>query len=402
MATNDPLVGNPIVDYSNWMGDMYSNIPYKLISMAGAHDAGMYESQHSTNLGSYGDGQNVLTQSKTFKQMLQAGIRYFDVRPGYYIHQDGTKTFRTGHFHTSNKGTSASCTMGATGANLDDILDDVLDFVSKTRKEIVILKFSHYFQYTNINGGVDNAIEDDGYHNSVFNPFKTELVSYVNSYFSSNNQEWRLKYNNDKITAHYNSLTDAQKAAWRIWDCTLDELSDGHSRVVLLFDNISNLSTNDRDYSFKDMVPDSSDNPTYVLDGSNGRPLPIADFILYDCYSNQDTYGEIYPDQLSKYSTTNYHKGDMFLLSWTATQGAYDQFANGGAWPFHGDSIEDLATALNSQLLTSISSFPIVVNGGNLTQTPKVANIIYTDYCDQFVADAANYVNDQVKGYLNL
>ncbi|GGD46064.1 hypothetical protein GCM10011514_07600 [Emticicia aquatilis] len=370
-------------NYLSWMSK-YKDIPLNQLAIPGSHDAGMYKISWHTNIAGVFPSDNAQTQSKDIQSQLEAGVRYFDIRPGWVFDEadandDSKKEGYAGHFDSS------AGNVGCTGGKLKSMLGDVIKFLNECgNSEVVILKFSHYFQVTHKNNSVDETLLDDGEHNDVFNNFKQWLVNYVDSTFTiaednGNTFHW-LYHNND---------------GKRLTEYTTNEITTSgttqHAKVIAVFDGMnSSITMPERCYSFADMVPDSGNHPDTVNTAPN---LPSGDFILYDCYSNTDSYNTMSSStdsrgQIKKFNTSSYHSGDYYLLSWTLTMKNVDHVF---------DKISDLAATANGHLPaainTMISNNQIKLSSGGYRCVP---NIIYVDYCDTFVTDVCITVNDSL------
>jgi hypothetical protein len=114
---------------ASWMEDhlaAFGDRTLGQLTLPASHDAGMYQSGFPQLLGR--------TQNVPIFGQLSAGVRYFDVRPGY----------RNGDFYVFH---------GAMiGPPLTEVLGDVQRFMSQGHRELVILKLSH----------------DDGFSSAVY------------------------------------------------------------------------------------------------------------------------------------------------------------------------------------------------------------------------------------------
>jgi hypothetical protein len=98
------------------------------ICLPGAHDAGMYTTQHCT---AFADRGNTQTQYLPMKQQLEAGLRIFDVRPWYY----------EGEFYAHH---STHCDgLGCKGDKLINMLQATKEFLDM-HPELVVIELSHY------------------------------------------------------------------------------------------------------------------------------------------------------------------------------------------------------------------------------------------------------------------
>jgi len=147
----------------NWMQDLiavYPQATLKDISIPGAHDAGIYELNNCLG----GSSCNVQTQYLNMKNMLESGIRFFDVRP---VLKDGV--FWTYHATSCNG-------LGCEGDNFENFLQQTKDFLDN-HKELVIFEITHFCNtdaedaaFLNLLTSIleDRIYKDDGSSNSNF------------------------------------------------------------------------------------------------------------------------------------------------------------------------------------------------------------------------------------------
>ncbi|BDD05855.1 hypothetical protein [Aureibacter tunicatorum] len=228
-------------DHENWMRDLHSVIANKTLGeivLPGSHDAGMYPS----SLGQ--------TQDQNLYEQLKGGVRYFDLRPDEDMNI----------FHGP-----------VTGPKVDEVLSDVRRYMDEGRKELVILKFSHF---KNFNAQV---------YSTLINKIKSHLSPYLfdNAYSK------------------------------RVGELSLDELIQEQGTVLIVNDESYPVEfPSEGIHTYRDW--DSSD-------AING------DLIVYDKYSNTTDYNSMKNDQISKFHQFNgmSQNGqiacDMFLMSWTLT-----------------------------------------------------------------------------------
>ncbi|HEX4860086.1 MAG TPA: hypothetical protein VFV07_02540, partial [Rhizomicrobium sp.] len=127
-----------IQDRAQWMQanlGLLGDRVLKQLVMPASHDAGMHMVQRCTGLvgGIGANACNTRTQTLSIAEQLNAGARYFDIRPV----QEGA-TLYTGHFSDVR-----GKTVGCNGPTLAAVLNDVAAFAAG-HKELIILKFSHY------------------------------------------------------------------------------------------------------------------------------------------------------------------------------------------------------------------------------------------------------------------
>ncbi|HMU97799.1 MAG TPA: hypothetical protein PLJ37_00110 [Chitinophagales bacterium] len=119
--------------YENWMQELIeeypnSDVTLRSIMMPAAHDAGMYDLTKCTFGANF---CNTATQSLSFKEQLEQGIRLFDVRPILV-----GKSYYTQHATDCNG-------LGCRGASMTDICNDINLFL-EDHAELVILELSHF------------------------------------------------------------------------------------------------------------------------------------------------------------------------------------------------------------------------------------------------------------------
>ncbi len=238
-----------ITDRAGWMENNLAVLQTKglrQLTLPASHDSGMY-------LG----GLSLLgkTQDLDIYGQLTYGIRYFDLRPGW----DGSELYI---YHGIIQ-----------GPKLSDVLSDVQKFMNEGHRELAILKFSHYDDFT-----------DDIYN---------KMVAMIQSYLG----KWL-----------YTSLP----ANTRLADVPLGNYL-GTSGVI--------LPVCDGNYPVNN--PASG---IWVYRDWDSNSAAQGDLRVFDQYSNTMSYDTMKNDQLQKYN--NYNGTckndpslpcDLFLLSWTLT-----------------------------------------------------------------------------------
>ena len=152
------LEGN---EYSRWMEKLPSEkqlSPLKDLVIAGSHNSGTFSLDKNMGIGP--DKSSVIrtlasifgkvaksvvynwavTQSMTIYEQLLSGIRYLDLRVAY---RTADKKIRVIH--------------GLFGCTIDQVLDEVNQFLAKYPKEIVILHFQHFY---NMNQAAHKTLAD--------------------------------------------------------------------------------------------------------------------------------------------------------------------------------------------------------------------------------------------------
>lgn len=284
------FTGSYLIDRSKWMSKSLSrlgNQPLRNIVMPGSHDAGMYTAQNCTPV--VDSAGRTVTQTNDFTGQLNAGIRYFDIRPLYVLSSNSFVTYhKTAH-------------LGCEGGNLTDILNQVAKFVSQNN-ELVILKISHEdlgLAVESIPGGPLAA------ENTIY----THLVETVNAIL----QPYYVKNITTPIAnLKLNSLISANAQ---------------HGVVLPVFSGIPSRVA--KKYKGMGIY-------TYGDYGSDKKTK--ANMIVYDVYTGTTDLQNMISDQFGKLTTSADHpQNGLFLLSWTLTyvnpvlKGAWQ--ANQALWP---------------------------------------------------------------------
>ncbi|MFM9949800.1 MAG: hypothetical protein ACKV1O_17825 [Saprospiraceae bacterium] len=370
---------------NNWMSN-YQHRSLSQLCLPGAHDAGMSVVNFCTNLATPVDTQDTQTQSKGFYEMLNCGIRYFDVRPGWLHSNDtGADVVYTGHFSDA----PVVGLVGCLGLLMSSIFEDVDSFLSDNpSSEVVILKFSHYLEQIDVNNRINNCYAfnpDDPDSVSRFNPLIKALIIDLTNYFGPDGKNW-LYINPNKNH--------------RITDYTLAGITNGRSKIIAVFDHV--------DFNTMFSNDDAPDSATIILNNQvrasvysyadyyiKNTPPPYIynyDLVVYDNYSNTHDIEVMtrsgtpddanHPGQPYLYLNASNHLADLFLLSWTLTQQIEDTIAG-------TPTIHNLAKQANCCLGSYIQKF---IQDGNITQS-NLPQIIYVDFCDNFVTDICNFIN---------
>ncbi|XP_056290721.1 PI-PLC X domain-containing protein 2 isoform X2 [Pseudoliparis swirei] len=123
MKTRPAGIGNANAD---WMGSLPSKLsamPLKHLAVPGSHDSFTYWVDVHAPVGP--DQKNL-----TFKEQLEAGIRYFDLRVSSKPRESGHEIY---FIH------------GLFGHKVCDGLLEINTFLNRHRKEVVFLDFNHYY-----------------------------------------------------------------------------------------------------------------------------------------------------------------------------------------------------------------------------------------------------------------
>jgi hypothetical protein len=253
-----------VTDHARWMEDLYSTIHNRYlwqIVMPASHDAGMYQMTLP----------EARTQDLSIRGQLQGGVRYFDLRPAYDSDHD--------LFYINHNGIS--------GATLDEVLQDVYDFMHNDQsKELVILKFSHFDNF-----GIDES------HSPIYVEFAQKITTKIGIYLLKT-----FARNTKFGTIPFSSLIGSGGKVMVVCD------------EYTINTPIQGIFTY-RDGSLECQEEARTDNPTE------------GNLVVWDCYSNSTTTSEMETQQLEYLSNYtgkcdgNYRDTDcdMFLLSWTLT-----------------------------------------------------------------------------------
>ena len=329
--TGGAMLLGAISDRSTWMA-AFDGWTLSGMCLPGAHDAGMYTVNNCSMVASVHGAGVTQTQTLTMAEMLNAGIRYFDVRP--VLAEDGT--YYTGHF-------DAGTMIGCRGVELATMLADVANFCSNTTKQVIVLKLSHF---------ADRQADSFGFTSAQI----TNVLAYVHGLLGN-----CLFVNNTQS---------------RLASLTLSAIAPSGSKVVLVYD--PSIPEDKQGGS----ITAPSGTYTYAdFDAANNN-AHSADLVVYDEYSNKNTTSSMISDQLRKLNNSDKHGGDMFLLSWTLTQQKLDQFLG-------HPTILDLsvnADRLLAQNMAAEFQTGQVRNG-------KMPNIVYVDSADTFATDVCIWLN---------
>jgi pimeloyl-ACP methyl ester carboxylesterase len=248
-------------DLSRWMSDdeIVQRACLRKITIPGAHDAGMGITS-SCSIGA--NGASAQTQDKSMIQMLNSGIRYFDIRP--IIDHEGD--MYAGHYSWI-----ISRNLGCYGYTIDEILHEVANFVSgsKPNNEVIILKMSHFMNFQKH----DNA----------------------NSYFDENDFKRLRKLITCFLGEHL------VKGKPDFMEIPIGHLTKNGARVIVTF--------NDEENSIYEEYKTVYDEKVGIY--------PETSLNLYDEYSDTNVFENMKNNQM--YKLREYSNDKYFILSWTLT-----------------------------------------------------------------------------------
>lgn len=130
---------------SYWM-DTYQSRRLNQLIMPGAHDAGTAKGHINKTL--FGSDSNSATQDKTFWQMLECGVRFFDVR----LKVSGNKV--VAHHTTAGQGAKSK-------DSIDESMGRISDWCYGHRSELVIVRISHTGANTRADQIVRASVHED-------------------------------------------------------------------------------------------------------------------------------------------------------------------------------------------------------------------------------------------------
>lgn len=338
-------------DRSSWMNN-YQEKPLCDLAIPGSHDAAMSTTSGSSEFVGATSG-NTQTQLLCVEDQLKAGIRYFDIRPALKINASFSVTdYKTGHFSNTAVGIK-----GCYGESLDDILTGVKSFLEQYPTEVVILKFSHFF----LCGSDTEFLKDSSLPLNTKQEIINSLISRI-----------RSKLGDNRILA---------SVSGRVSQTQLKYLK---GKAIIVFDvsELPGLQIS-RVMSYLDFDPSPS---------NAGQ----ADLVVFDRYSKTNDVEVMmsknlpsdpqYPGQEYALLNSNYHGGDLFLLSWTLTLSDTDSL-NPGTY-----DIMELAQKATGNLSTQIVALCTDANGIDRIKFP---NIIYTDICAGGSTDVCEWINSR-------
>ena len=306
------------------------------IALPGAHDAGTFAITSSKNTGiTFGDNDGfsspdnkkvkrflsigsvfsdwAKTQERTTAQMLNDGIRYFDIR-----------------VCVDNKGILMTC-HGLYGASVASMLDDVKAFTDKNPREVVLLGFNHFWEraYQIEQGKKQGELEGltKAKWTELINLVKTKLgsklVSSKNfSPKSKLSELWQLKNNNQVIALFDSDDAPDDDFVWKRmeentwvegWD--IDQFKRGTLDVL---ENAKNGNYADKFYAVRSSVtPD--DNGKLISMGFLSSVHPKSNSELADM-TNPVALGWIKNEWAGKYPVNLiwadfYNRADLVKLA---------------------------------------------------------------------------------------
>lgn len=299
------------------MGWMQQNIamlgsrPLRHLCMPGSHDAGMSTFGTHTALASACD---TVTQTLGMLGQLQAGARFFDLRP---VLSGGS--YFTGHYSQISVPVIGTTWQGADGQSIAGIVEDVNNFTS-SNQELVVLYLSHDLE------------TDEGYV-----PFSQD--------------QWNGLF---AQLAGLNHLFVAQNPTGvDLTTLTLGDFISSQPAVVVVVDPSTSISLGD-----------------YATRGF----YTTANFSVYNQYSDTDNLAQMEQDQLSKLAAQRPNPDTgYFLLSWTLTQSSSDAVEG----PCILDLANTANAALSDVLpACSAETYPNIILIDNMNDSTGIVNLV--------------------------
>jgi len=262
------------------------------LCIPGSHDAGMSLFKPGTL---FARPCNTCTQKLSIYQQLEAGVRYFDIRP---VISGGE--FMTGHY---SKFGIINSWQGANGQSIQSVIDDVNKFSSENN-ELIILHLSH---------DLDTDVGNSSY--SDFTPYQWNdlLVQLLEGL-------QRLYFTPDE------DLTKIPLNSF---------IGNGRAAVVVV-------------------VEPSSESAVPLSQYRQQGFYPVTAFPIYNKYSNTKILDSMIADQLEKLKEQRSGADSpCFLLSWTLTQDTLGALTCGSFFS-QTPSIIQLASEANAVLETRL------------------------------------------------
>ena len=320
---------------ARWMEELNTNSNGKFfqrtfnqVSLPASHDSGMSCTTRCTPLAGSPQTQ---TQTLNIAGQLDAGIRYFDLRPCVWeVNEDClVPDFYFGHFTP----VPIIGGMGCLGQNMKEALEQVAAFLSLNTQEIVVLKFSHFG-------------DKDGHNFTI--ALQQMMITDIKNVLA--NQLF--------VTTEHQKINNK----------TLQTVISSGKRVICVFDDLDSSLHN----------PEEG---ILIFGDIANTPVPKSNFDVYDSYADTDNLTIMVADQIDKYQLFTTRAYGMFLLSYTLTQSTNDAITS----EFGIDSILELADAANKYLWTVVTSMV------SASSPKKIPNLVNVDNVDSKNAVSAAY-----------
>jgi len=168
-----------------------------------------------------------LTQKATITEQLKAGVRYFDMRPGYLSEPDD-------FFFTH----------GIYGDKIAKMLEEMKSFLEANPKEVLIVDFNHFYSFT-------DSLHERFVNDVVLKNFKDKTFNHGSSYeinmslkdFWDKEKQVIIRYCNTKSTNENKELWPSQiiDSPWFNTDSITKLIPDLDSRLDTLKNDTINV-----------------------------------------------------------------------------------------------------------------------------------------------------------------
>lgn len=297
--------------------------------------------------------ENTLCQNTDLLGQLQAGFRYFDVRP---VISNGQ--FVTGHY--------SEISASGIGIDLPPLPSGLPDFISKPYDDITDGSFQ---------GGNGQSISSiiDQVNDFLANNWELVIINLSHTMDTDQEYESLSQDQLDDLFEQFLGLKNRFIAPKDVTDLTtlpLEDLIKDGPAVLIILDNAQ---------AGEDMKPASyADKGFYTNDN----------FPVYNQYANTDNVDDMSKDQLQKMNDEA-PKDGLFLLSWTLTTPldirAESMKAGarlmGDVWPVVRDKGEKDNVFPNLVMVDGIGRPGAAIKGGNVAALCMAVNSWVNDDC---------------------
>lgn len=345
---------------SDWMHQNLDSIgchPLPRLCLPASHNAGMSKLNGKT---AFATDENTLCHHTDLLGQLQAGFRYFDVRPAISNGQ-----FMTGHY--------SSFSADDIGIDLPPLPSGLPDFISNPIDDIT--------GSSTFLGGNGQSI--------------ASIISQVNTFLASNWELVIINLSHTMDTDHdYSRLSQTQL------EDLLDQLLDLNHRFIAPEDVTDDLTT----LSLEDFIRDG---PAVLIILDNAQagesmelPASFADqgfytdenLPVFNRFANTDGVEEMSRDQLGKMRDESGGNDELFLLSWTLTTPLDIRAKSveagarlmGDLWPVvRGEGSGEGGGFPNLIMLDGIGRVGAAIKGGNVAALCMAVNSWVNEDCSE-------------------
>lgn len=325
--------------------------PLSRLCLPASHNAGMSKLNGKT---AFATDENTLGHNTDLLGQLQAGFRYFDVRPAISNGQ-----FMTGHY--------SFISADSIGIDLPPLPSGLPDFISKPIDDVTDGSFQ---------GGNGQSI--------------ASIIDQVNNFLANN---WEL------VVINLSHTMDTDHDYERLSQDQLEDLFEqllGLKHRFIAPKDVTDLTT----LPLEDFIKDGPA-VLIILDnaqaGEDMKPASFADkgfytdknFPVYNQFANTDNVNDMSKDQLKKMNDEAPKDNNLFLLSWTLTTPldirAKSMEAGarlmGDVWPVVRDKGEKDGVFPNLIMVDGIGRAGAAIKGGNVAALCMAVNSWVNDDC---------------------